>query len=43
MNPETVKLNVEGEIFPYPLIKTIKKAEEIKEDLESGKNFRNNN
>lgn len=33
---EIIKLNLEGEICPYPLIKTIQKAKEIKESLESG-------
>ncbi len=37
MNTEIVKLNLEGEICPYPLIRTIKKVEELKEDLELGK------
>ncbi len=35
--PEIIKLNIEGEICPYPLITTIKKYQEIKENLESGK------
>jgi len=34
---EIVKLNIEGEICPYPLIITIKKYQEIKEDFDSGK------
>ena len=38
MNPiETAALNLEGEICPYPLILTIKKAEEIKKDLAAQK------
>lgn len=34
---EIVKLNLEGEICPYPLIISLKKWEEIKEDLEAGR------
>lgn len=37
LNQEIIKLNIEGEICPYPLIKTIQKYQEIKEDLERGK------
>ena len=37
MDPEIIKLNIEGEVCPYPLILTIKKYQEIKEDLESGR------
>lgn len=33
MNPEIVKLDLEGEICPYTLIRTIKKVEDIREDL----------
>ena len=36
MNLKTVKLDLEGEICPYTLIRTVKKVEEIKKDLESG-------
>jgi len=35
--PEIVKLNLEGEVCPYPLIMSIKKGKEIKKDLEAGK------
>lgn len=34
MKQKVVKLNVEGEICPYPLIMTIKKIQEIKDGLE---------
>ena len=37
MTSEILKLNLEGEICPYTLIRTIKKVEEIKKDLESGR------
>lgn len=37
MEPEIIKLNLEGEICPYPLISTLKKVDEIKDDLASGK------
>lgn len=37
MMSEIIKLNLEGEICPYTLIRTINKAKEIKYDLESGK------
>jgi len=38
MNPtKTVKLNIEGEICPYTLIQTVRKVEEIEEDLKSGR------
>lgn len=37
MTPEIIKLNLEGEICPYTLIRTLNKAKEIKYDLESGK------
>jgi TusA-related sulfurtransferase len=33
MDSKIIQLNVEGEICPYPLIKTIKKVEEQKRDL----------
>jgi TusA-related sulfurtransferase len=34
---ETIILNLEGEICPYTLIYTLKKLEEVKQDLEKGK------
>jgi len=34
---EAIILNLEGEICPYTLIYTIKKLEEVKQDLEKGK------
>ena len=34
---KTVKLNIEGEICPYTLIRTVRKVEEIEEDLKSGR------
>ena len=38
MNPtKTVKLNIEGAICPYTLIRTVRKVEEIEEDLKSGR------
>lgn len=36
-NIKTIKLNLEGEICPYTLTRTVRKVEEIKESLESGK------
>ncbi|MFH1415378.1 MAG: sulfurtransferase TusA family protein [Elusimicrobiota bacterium] len=36
MSPEVIKLNLESEICPYTIIKSIKKCEEIKEGLDSG-------
>ena len=36
-NVEIVKLNMEGEICPYPLIEAIKKAKDIDKDLKTGK------
>jgi len=36
MEPEIIKLNLEGEICPYTLILSIRKAEEIKKDLDTG-------
>ena len=33
MEKTTTKLNLEGEICPYPLISTIKKVEEMEKDL----------
>lgn len=33
---EIIKLNLEGEICPYTLIRTIRKVEEIEKDLKSG-------
>lgn len=35
--PQIIKLNLEGEICPYTLIRTIKKVEEIKGDLQIGR------
>lgn len=37
MNPEIVKLNLEGEICPYTLILAIKRSKEIEGDLKTGK------
>lgn len=37
MNPETIKLNLEGEVCPYPLIMTLKKFQESSQDLEAGR------
>jgi len=34
---EKITLNLEGEICPYTLIYTVKKLEEVKQDLEKGK------
>ncbi len=34
---EVIKLNLEGEVCPYPLILTLKKYKEVKNELESGK------
>jgi len=35
MTAEIIKFNLEGEICPYTLIRTIKKVEELKEGLET--------
>lgn len=35
--PEITKLNLEGEICPYTLIRTIRKVKEIERDLKSGR------
>ena len=37
MSPEIEILNLENEICPYTLIYAVQKAEEIKEDLDSGR------
>jgi TusA-related sulfurtransferase len=37
MDPEIIKLNLEGEICPYTLITAIKKSEEIEKDLRTNK------
>lgn len=36
-HPEIIEFNIEGETCPYPLILTIRKVEEIKPGLDSGK------
>lgn len=36
MESEIITLNTEGEVCPYPIIKCLKKFEEIKKDIESG-------
>jgi len=38
MNPiETIKLNVEGEICPYSLIRILKKIKEVERELSEGR------
>lgn len=37
MPDNTIKLNLEGEVCPYPLIMTLKKFKEHANDLEAGK------
>jgi len=37
MSQEIIQLNLEGELCPYPLILSLKKYNQIKEDINSGK------
>lgn len=37
MNQEKIQLNLTGELCPYPLILSLKKYQELKNDVNSGK------
>jgi len=39
MEKTTVKLNLEGEVCPYPLISTLKKVRQEEKELKEGKIF----